>query len=118
MAELCAGAARMAAGFGLLLAMVLALAGTQPASAARARADLRVVSLAVQPASVSPGGALQVRAVVRNAGRRRTGASKLGFWLSQDRRRGKSDVALQGRARTKALKRRGRRTAARSVTVP
>ena len=113
-----AGAARSAAGLGLLLATALVLAGTQPASAARARADLRVDSVTIQPASVSPGGALRLRAVVRNAGRRRAGRSRLGFWLSNDQRRGKEDVALRGTVRTKALRRGKRRAGGRNVTVP
>lgn len=112
------GAGRSVAGFGLLLATALGLVATQAAPAARARADLRVASVAVQPVSVSPGGMLRLRAVVRNAGRRRADRSALGFWLSQDPRRGKGDVALGGPVKTKALKRGARRAVKRSVTVP
>jgi hypothetical protein len=80
----------------LVLVALLALA---PASAeARRRPDLVVSKVSNPPPAGLPGTSLVVSATARNRGRRRAGRSRLGFFLSTDRHKSKTDFKLRTRS--------------------
>ncbi len=102
-------AARIALG----LAAVFASGMLVPAAGAAAKPDL-----VTRPVVASlAGGSLDVRAVVRNRGKRAAKRSKTGFYLSTDARRGRGDTRL-GRLATRKLRKRRRATVTGLLAVP
>lgn len=105
-------------GLGLVAALALALVWAPMVEASPTRADLTVAKLVDPPARVAAGSAVTVAHRVRNRGRRGARATTVGFWLSRDRRRGRSDVRLAGAAKVRGLRSRRSTSARRRVTVP
>ena len=90
-----------------LLTTALAVTGPAP--------DLRVSDLEAQDRAASPGQ-LRVPTTVRNAGRRRAGASRTRYFLSLNRTRG-GDVRL-ATARVAAIRAGRSRTGTAELRVP
>ena len=85
-------------------AAVVAAAHVGPVAASHAaRPDLTVRSLTPTQRTAAPGGQLRARHVVANLGRRKAGASRLGFYLSGDARRDRGDTRLRPRRRVRPL---------------
>ena len=82
------------------------------------RADLRATSLSNPPVKLAPGAAFQVRDAVKNAGSAKARASIMRFYLSLDRRFGKTDVRLVGKRKVKALRPRKRSRGRTRLQVP
>jgi hypothetical protein len=101
---------------GIALALA-ALMGAAPAVAAPPKADLAVGALSGVPASVTAGGAIDLRYKVANKGGRRAPASRLALFLSADARADKGDVALGG-GKVKAVRAHKSRTGHVAGTVP
>ena len=99
----------------LLPALALPAAG---AAAAPERADLKLVKIAVSPAEAAPGARVRVSDTVRNAGRRKAGASRVAYFLSKDRRKGKGDIRLGGTRSVKRLARRKGSSGTKRLTIP
>ena len=66
----------------------------------------------------APGSRLTGSATVRNAGDRTAPATRLGFYLSRDRRKGRGDFRLRPRPRVRARRPRSRQRLLRTLTVP
>ncbi len=107
----------------LSLATVAALAVAAPAPAAP-RSDLAVTRVTAAGVTVPPGSCtaagcsvrLTASARVVNRGRRRAGAATLGFFLSTDQRRDRSDRAA-GRRRVQAVGAGGRRSSQAALSL-
>lgn len=98
---------------------VLCAALAHPAMAAAApRADLQVRAVSSPSVQEAPGSRLSASATVRNAGDRTAPPSRLGFYLSRDRRKGRGDFRLSPRPRLRARRPRSRARLLRTLTVP
>lgn len=102
----------------LVAALGVLLALPAMASAAPRRADLQVRAVSTASTQEAPGSRLTASATVRNGGRKTAPATRLGFYLSRDRRKGRGDFLLTPRARVRPRKPRTRQTLLRTLTVP
>lgn len=102
----------------LVAAALLLLAVPATAGAAPRRADLKLTRVTVSPAQAAPGARVQISDVVRNGGRARARATRVGYVLSADARKDKADVRLAGTRPIKALARRKQSRGATSVRLP
>ena len=87
-------------------------------SVAAARPDLQVRAVSTPSLQEAPGSRLTASATVRNAGDRTAPATRLGFYLSRDRRKGSGDFRLRPRPRVRARRPRSRARLLRTLTVP
>ncbi|MFN8167547.1 MAG: CARDB domain-containing protein [Candidatus Nanopelagicales bacterium] len=78
----------------LVGALVISSVALAPADAAAKRADLTVTTVSVSPRTVVQGGTVTVTAKVRNAGKKKAGASQVEVVLSADGTRSSNDVRL------------------------
>ncbi|MGH2945058.1 MAG: CARDB domain-containing protein [Solirubrobacteraceae bacterium] len=101
-----------------VLVALLVLGVPAGAAAAPKRADLTLTRVTLKPAQAVPGAKVRVTDVVRNAGRRKARKTRVAYFFSSDKRKGKGDVRLGGTRRVKALARRRRSRGARNVTIP
>ena len=99
----------------LVAAMWVALALP---SVAAARPDLQVRAVSTPSFQEAPGSRLTGSATVRNAGDRIAPPTRLGFYLSRDRRKGRGDFRLRPRPRVRARRPRTRQRLLRTLTVP
>ena len=102
-----AGAVALFAGL-----LVPALASAAPGP------DLRVRAVGTASTQEAPGSRLIAAATVRNDGDRAAGRSRLGFYLSRDRRKSRGDFRLRPRARVRARRAHTRQRVRRTLTVP
>lgn len=93
----------------------LALPG---AAGAAPRPDLQVRAVSTPSLQEAAGSRLAVAATVRNAGDRTAPPSRLGFYLSRDRRKGRGDFRLRPRARLRARRPGTRVSLRRTLTMP
>jgi len=102
-----------------LAAGLLAMVGcVDAAPAAAKRADLALVKVSAGPMSVTPGGSVRVADTVRNRGAAKARATRLGYFLSKDARRGGADLRLSGQRKVKAVRVGKRARGARRLVVP
>ena len=85
------------------MGIVAAVCFAALAQAAGRRADLRATSISNPPAEIAPGGSFRALDAVKNSGTAKARRSVTRFFLSLDRRFGKSDVRLAGQRKVKAL---------------
>src|SRR4051794_13140402 len=104
-------------GWVLIATGAVALMAAGPAGAA-SRPDLKVRAVSTPSVQEAPGSRLSAAATVRNDGKRRAAPSRLGFYLSADRRKGRGDFRLTPRPRVGSLRPRFRRSLRRTLTVP
>jgi hypothetical protein len=88
----------------VVVGVAAALCFAALAQAAARRADLRSSSLSNPPAELAPGASFQVLDAVKNSGTAKARGSVTRFFLSLDRRFGKTDVRLVGQRKVKALR--------------
>jgi hypothetical protein len=98
----------------LLVAACAASASAAPATPARGVSLTRVELLRSE---VAPGGSLRYADGVRNRGRRTVRKGAVGFWLSEDGVRSRSDLLL-GKRQIRNLRAGGRSQARRWLKVP
>lgn len=84
---------------------------------AKSRPDLKVTRVTAKPATMLAGEKLKVTATTKNVGRVRAKRSKVRYYLSSDKKRGKSDVLL-GTRKVGALKKREKNRGSLSLRVP
>lgn len=101
----------------MVIAAALALVGALAAPAA-ARPDLQVRAISTPSTQEAPGGRMTVSTTVRNAGNRTARSSRVGFYLSLDRRKSRGDFRLRPRALLRARRPRTRARLLRTLTVP
>ena len=101
----------------MVIAAGLALLGALAAPAA-ARPDLQVRAISTPSTQEAPGGRMTVSTTVRNAGNRTARSSRVGFYLSLDRRKSRGDFRLRPRALLRARRPRTRARLLRTLTVP
>lgn len=93
-----------------------------PTAAGASAPDLVQLAISDPPARVAAGASITVRDVVANRGRATAGRSRSGYYLSLDRRRGRSDLPLSGRRLVRRLgpgtSSRGSQTVRVPVTAP
>ena len=102
----------------LILVLLSVLALPAGAAAAPGRADLKLAKVAVTPAAAAPGAQVRVSDVVRNAGRRKAGASRVAYFLSKDAKKDKGDVRLSGARSVRTLLRGRRSSGGSGLTIP
>ncbi|MBJ7354935.1 MAG: hypothetical protein JHC98_08930 [Thermoleophilaceae bacterium] len=93
------------------------LAFSAQAGAATPRADLKLKSLTLTPASVLPGGSTTASAIVSNGGKKSAARSSTAFLLSGDTRRSTGDVNL-GSVFTAKLKKTKKKSVKLDVAIP
>src|SRR5918999_264957 len=101
----------------VVLVAALSLALVLP-SVASARPDLQVRAVSTPSFQEAPGSRLTGSATVLNTGDRTARPSRLGFYLSRDRRKGSGDFRLRPRPRVRARRPRTRARLLRTLTVP
>ena len=102
-------------GFLATLCAVLAL----PAAATAApKPDLQVRAVSSPSSQEAPGSRMLASATVRNRGARTARPTRLGFYLSRDRRKGRGDFRLLPRPRLGARRPRTRARLLRTLRVP
>jgi hypothetical protein len=102
----------------IALAVLCATAALPAKAIAGGRADLVVRSATAASSAVSPGAAVAVRLVTRNAGRAKAKRSRTRLYLSRDRRKGAGDLRVSAAQGVGALRpRRSKRTTV-SVRIP
>ena len=87
-------------------------------SVAMARPDLQVRAVSTPSLQEAPGSRMTASATVRNAGDRTARPTRLGFYLSRDRRKGRGDFRLRPRPLVRARRPRSRARLLRTLTVP
>lgn len=106
---------RSCVSLGALSLVVIALPATATAAP---RADLQVRAVSTASSQEAPGSRLTALATVRNAGDKTAPPSRLGFYLSRDRRKGSGDFRLRPRPRLRARRAGTRAGLLRTLTVP
>src|SRR5690554_6721022 len=102
----------------LVCLSLLSLTAWPSASAASpARSDLVVDRVTVKPSSVLPGKKIEIRAVVRNKGKRAAKATRTRIYLSKDAKLQKKKDTRLATVRTAKLKKGAKRKATRKVKL-
>ena len=97
----------------------LGVAFALPATATAApRVDLQMRAVSTASSKAVPGSRLTAVATVENPGDKTAPRSRLGFYLSRDRRKGRGDFRLRPRVLLRARKPRTRTKLFRTLTVP
>jgi len=97
----------------------LGVALVLPATATAApEVDLQMRAVSPASARAVPGSRLTAVATIHNLGAKTAPPSRLGFYLSRDRRRGRGDFRLRPRSRLSARKPHTRTKLLRTLTVP
>jgi len=98
-------------------ALLTALLASAPAVAAKPRSDLAETSVKASATSVLGGETVKLTDTAKNGGRAKSGRSSTGYYLSDDRKKGKGDVLL-GRRSIKRLKHKKSSKGSKVVKIP
>lgn len=82
------------------------------------RADLQARAVSTPSLQEAPGSRMSAAATVRNVGDKTAPATRLGFYLSRDRRKGRGDFRLRPRPLVRARRPRSRARLLRTLTLP
>lgn len=102
---------------GVALVVAVAVLVAAPGALAAGKPDLIVAKLSEPPATLAPGGELDISEKTKNKGKRAAKPSKTAFFLSLDDQADERDIALGSRA-VKKLGPKKASSATTTVTVP
>lgn len=102
----------------VLIAAACTVLALPAAASAAPRPDLQVRAVSSPSSQEAPGSRMSASATVRNAGDRTAPPSRVGFYLSRDRRKSSGDFLLRPRPRLRARGPRTRARLLRTFTVP
>ena len=102
----------------LSIAAFCAFLALPAAATAAPRPDLQVRAVSSPSSQEAPGSRLTAEVTVRNRGARTARPSRVGVYLSRDRRKGRGDFRLQPRSRVGTLRPRRRVRMRRTLSVP
>ena len=92
--------------------------GVTTQATAKKLPELGVTSLGNPPAKAQPGDSFTVTASVKNAGKKKAGASTTRFYLSADRKKSGKDPRLAGTRKVKALAPKKLSRGSTKLTIP
>lgn len=101
-----------------LLALLVTAAWTPSVASAAKLPDLKVKEIGSRANTVKAGAGLRVKDTTKNVGRAKARASRTGYYLSKDTKKGRSDISLSGKRRVGPLAPGHKDSGSKRVEVP